>query len=445
MAGPHKVTIPAGPSEITIENLSHEGAGIARQADGKTIFIADALPGERVRYRRTQRKRDFDQGQLLKVLESASGRVTPPCPHFGVCGGCSLQHLDPPLQVEFKQQSLLDTLARVARLQPEQVLPPLVGARLGYRRRARLTVRYNQKTNQVQLGFQQRDSRDLVALDVCLVLNPVFGERLPMLVDLLGSLDIRVWIADIEVAVGDQVAGMALRVLRLPTAADRELLMAFSQATGIGLWLQHGNDIQPLMPGTPEPSYRLPAQNVEIHFAPNDFVQVNGEINRLMVDQALALLDLRPHEMVLDLFAGLGNFSLPMARQARRVVAVEGDRGLVERATRNALANGLENIEQHLADLNATDASAAWLKNPYDAVLLDPPRAGAREILPRIATRKPKRILYVSCHPGTLARDAAVLAQEHGYRLRAAGIMDMFPHTSHVESMVLFERAADIS
>lgn len=444
MSGRPKPQVPqasAGPFEITIENLSHEGAGIARQADGKTIFIADALPGERVRYRRTQRKSDFDQGRLLEILQAAPERVIPPCRYFGTCGGCSLQHLDPAAQVEFKQRGLLDNLARIGRLQPEQILLPLVGPTLGYRRRARLAVRYDHKAGQIRLGFQARDSREITALGACLILDPVFGDRLTELADLINALSVREQIPQIEVAVGDDASAMVLRVLREPNASDRERLADFAHSTDIGIWLQRqdAGELQALVPGTPSLHYRLPAHDVEIQFAPSDFVQINAEVNRRMVDQALSLLALRPHERALDLFAGLGNFSLPIARQVEQVVAVEGEQRLVEQGRRNAGINGLANVQHYQSDLNLAGESEAWLRMDYDAVLLDPPRTGARAILPLIAARTPSRILYVSCHPGTLARDAALLAHEHGYRLRAAGIVDMFPHTSHVESMALFE------
>ncbi|MGH8454810.1 MAG: 23S rRNA (uracil(1939)-C(5))-methyltransferase RlmD, partial [Nevskiales bacterium] len=258
---------------------------------------------------------------------------------------------------------------------------------------------------------------------------------------LIAGLSIHSQLPQIDVAVADNAAAMVLRVMRVPTAADRERLAAYSRASGIWIWLQPGDPgkLEPLLPDTPELSYRLPMHDIEIRFAPNDFIQVNGDINRRMVDQTLELLAPLPRHRVLELFSGLGNFSLPLARRVARVVAVEGEAGLVTRARRNAVLNGLDNIEHHVADLSAPDANANWLAGDYDAVLIDPPRTGAREVLPLVAARRPRRILYVSCHPGTLARDAGQLVHAHGYRLRAAGIMDMFPHTSHVESMALFE------
>jgi 23S rRNA (uracil1939-C5)-methyltransferase len=432
---------PEGPFEIRVHDLTHEGVGVARQADGKALFIPDALPGERVRYLRTQRRRDHDQGRLLEILEPAPERVTPRCPHFGYCGGCSLQHLAPEAQQALKQRWLLDSLTRIGGVQPEHVLLPLTGPIWHYRRRARLAVRHVVKKGRVLVGFRERDTPVVAVLDRCVVLDPAFGERLTELGALIGELSVHDQLPQIEVAAGDDGAAMVLRILRPLTEADRARLVRYAQENGIAIWLQPGglDSIAPLLPDTPQPAYRLPSQAAEIRFAPNDFIQVNAEINRRMVDQALELLDLKPGERVLELFSGLGNFTLPLARRAAQVVAVEGDAGLVARARRNAELNGLHNIAHHVADLAAPAADAGWLAADYDAVLVDPPRTGAREVLPAVAARRPRRILYVSCHPGTLARDAGLLAREHGYRLRAAGIMDMFPHTSHVESMALFE------
>ncbi len=432
---------PEGPFEIRVHDLTHEGVGIARQADGKAVFIPDALPGERVRYLRTQRRREHDQGRLLEVLEPAPERVTPRCPHFGYCGGCSLQHLAPEAQQSLKQRWLLDSLARLGGVQPERVLPVLAGPAWHYRRRARLAVRHVVKKGRVLVGFRERDTPVVAVLERCLVLDPAFAERLTELSALIGELSVHDQLPQVEIAVGDDAAAMVLRILRPLTEADRARLTRYAQETGIAIWLQPDglDSMAPLQPGTAELGYRLPAQGVDIRFAPNDFIQVNADVNRRMVDQALELLDLKADERVLELFSGLGNFTLPLARRAAQVVAVEGDAGLVARARRNAELNGLHNIAHHVADLAAPATDAGWLARDYDAVLVDPPRTGAREILPAVAARRPRRILYVSCHPGTLARDAGLLVREHGYRLRAAGIMDMFPHTSHVESMALFE------
>jgi 23S rRNA (uracil1939-C5)-methyltransferase len=441
MARTRRQRAPEGPFEIRINDLTHEAVGVTRQPDGKALFIPDALPDEQVRYLRTRHGRDYDQGRLVEVLEPSPRRVKPLCPHFGYCGGCSLQHLDSAGQVEFKQRWLLESLSRIGKLQPETVLPPLTALTWGYRRRARLSVRHVFKKERVLVGFRERETPVVAILDACEVLDPVFGKRLIELGELIESLSIRSQLPLIEVAVGENAAAMVLRVMHEPTPDDREKLVVFSRTSGIWIWLQAGRPdcLEPLLPETPELSYRLPAHDVEIRFAPNDFIQVNGEINRRMVDQALSLLKPKPQDRVLELFSGLGNFSLPLARRAAHVVTVEGEPGLVERARRNAVLNGLANIDHNMADLTTLAADTSWLAAHYDAVLLDPPRSGARELLPLVAMRKPSRILYVSCHPGTLARDAGLLVHEHGYRLRAVGIMDMFPHTSHVESMALFE------
>ncbi len=441
MARKFKARPAEGPFEIRIQDLTHDAAGVAKQADGKALFIPDSLPGEQVRYMRTRRRRDFDEGRLLEVLQPSGERVIPQCPHFGVCGGCSLQHLEASAQLELKQRWLLDNLTRNGKVQPETLLPPLTGPLWGYRRRARLSVRHVYKKERVLVGFREREKPIVTAMESCEVLDPVFGRRLTELGELIAGLSIHDQLPQIEVAVGDGSAAMVMRVLREPSVADRETLKAYSRKTGIGIWLQPGrpDQLEALLPDMPEMSYRLPNHNVEIRFAPNDFIQINADINRRMVDQAMTLLDLQPQDTVLELFSGLGNFSLPLARQAAKVVAVEGESGLVGRAKSNAELNGIKNVEHHVADLSVVAADVAWLGSRYDAVLLDPPRTGARDILPQLAIGQPRRILYVSCHPGTLARDAGLLVHEHGYRLRVAGIMDMFPHTSHVESMALFE------
>ena len=432
---------PEGPFEIQIDDLTHEGLGIARQPDGKAVFIPDALPGEKVRYLRIRRRRDHDEGRLQEVLEPADNRITPRCPHFGICGGCTLQHLEHGAQVELKQRWLLDSLSRIGKVEPEIILAPLTGSQWAYRRRARLAVRHVVKKERVLVGFRERVKPIVAVLAGCEVLDPAFARRLEALGGLIGQLSIRDQVPQIEVAVGDDAAAMVLRVLREPNDSDAALLARFASETGIHLWLQTGGPetVRPLAPDTPELSYRLPAHDVEIRFAPDDFIQVNAEINQSMVDQALELLALQSGETVLELFSGLGNFTLPIARRVAKVTAVEGEPGLVERARRNARLNGLDNIVHEMADLTAEPTAAGWLARDYDAVLLDPPRNGASEVLPLVAARQPGRILYVSCHPGTLARDAGLLVNERGYRLRAAGIMDMFPHTSHVESMALFE------
>lgn len=433
--------LPQGAFDAEILDLSHEGHGLAR-VNGKVTFIAGALPGERVRFRYTALHRDTDEGQALDILQASADRVTPRCAHFGVCGGCSLQHLAPPAQLAFKQKQLLDALQRIGRVQPECVAPPVSGAVWGYRRRARLGVK-DVRGKGVIVGFRERASGLIGHLTDCPVLDPRVAGQLPALAALIGRLGIRDRVAQIEVAAAAGVT-LVLRVLAAPDEADLDELRAYSRDTGIELRLQPGghDSIVPLTPPAHALRYSPDGSALSLRFEPTDFIQINGDISQRAVRQALDWLAPQPGEQVLELFCGLGNFSLPLAASGAQVVAVEGDAGLVRRARENAAANGLD-IRFEQADLFQTPASAPWLLARYDRLLLDPPRSGASQILPLAAATGPRQIVYVSCHPGTLARDAGTLVHDLGYRLRRVGVMDMFPHTAHVESMALFERRRD--
>jgi 23S rRNA (uracil1939-C5)-methyltransferase len=434
--------LPTEPVAADIESLSHDGRGVTH-VDGKAVFVPGTLPGERVLFRYTRRARRHDEGVPLEVLAAAPERVEPRCPHFGVCGGCALQHMAPAAQVHLKQQVLTETLARIGKVAPARWLEPLTGEPWGYRRKARLGVRWVPKKGRVLVGFRERGSSFVADLGHCDVLRPEVGERLPALAALIQSLTIRERVPQIEVAQGDGPTVLVFRVLEAPTVADRDKLLAFAVATGLHVYLQPGGTetVAPLPDQGGALRYRLPAHDVEIHFEPNDFTQVNLELNQRMVDQALALLDPQPDERVLDLFCGLGNFTLPIARRARFVVGVEGDPGLVARAQRNAEHNRIGNVEFQSADLYAEHTAAApWHQERFHKALLDPPRSGAREVLDALAATGVRRIVYVSCYPATLARDAEHLVHALGFRLEAAGAMDMFPHTAHLESMAVFER-----
>ena len=426
-----------------IADTTTDGRGVVRDA-GKTVFVQAALTGETVKYRVRRRRRGYDEGELLEVLAASPDRVEPGCSVYAVCGGCSLQHVSPTRQVAIKQQALLDSLSRIGGLQPERLLPALTGPPWAYRRKARLGVKYVAKKGRVLVGFRERHQRFVTDTRRCETLHPAIGGRLHDLSALIGSLSLRAQIPQIEAAAGDDAIVLVLRILGEPTAADLELLRAFQHETGLRLYLQTGGPttVKPL-PGD-EPvrlRYRLPEFDVAIEFQPTDFIQVNAAVNEKMVSQAIELLALDADCSVLDLFAGLGNFTLPIARRAGHVLAVEGAGEMVARAGANAAASGLRNVEYRTANL--TDPAAVELlgNGQCDRVLLDPPRAGAAEVLPAIAASGALRVLYVSCHPGTLARDAARLVGEFGYRLAAAGVMDMFPQTSHVESMALLERS----
>lgn len=434
--------IPVGEFEAEVVDLAHDGRGVAK-IDGKVIFIADALPGERVRFHYVASHHDVDEGQMLAVSLPSPDRVEPKCRHYGVCGGCALQHLAPAAQVAFKQKQMLDALARIGKLVPERVAAPLTGPVWDYRRRARLGVHFERARGQVAVGFRQRAGSKLASLSRCEVLDRRVGDKLPELAAMVAGLSLRARIPQIEVACSDETVALVFRVLAPPTDDDRARLAAFGAVQGFAIYLQTGGPgtVAPLPGISAQLNYSPDGGDDRLHFEPTDFIQVNGAISQAMVRQAMDWLDAGPAVSVLELFCGLGNFSLPLARRGATVTAIEGDEGLVARARANAAAAGLA-VNFHRADLFKSGAAAPWAGQPFDAVLLDPPRAGAVEVLPTIAAIAPQRIVYVSCHPGTLARDAGILVHEHGYRLVQAGAMDMFPHTAHIESMALFERAA---
>ncbi|HKU15825.1 MAG TPA: 23S rRNA (uracil(1939)-C(5))-methyltransferase RlmD [Steroidobacteraceae bacterium] len=427
-----------------IIDLSQDGRGVAR-VDGKTVFIDDALPGERVEWLRTKRSRNFDEGRLERVLEAAPDRVEPRCAHFGVCGGCVLQHLAPARQLEFKQRQLYETLTRIGKVTPAEVLPPLQGDVWNYRRRARLAARWVPKKERTVLGFRERSTSYIADVRRCEVLLSPVGSMIEPLSLLLTALSVRNRVPQIEVAVADNAVALVVRVLEELTSADRDLLLQFEREHGVQIYVQPGGyeTVAPLSGAAVPLEYRLPQFDVTVRFQPSDFVQVNGELNARMVARAVELLAPVAGERVLDLFCGLGNFSLPLARSGAQVVGVEGDAGLVARARANAVLNGVGNIEFVSADLaQPSVCDASWARRSYDKVLLDPPRAGAQAVLPILARSGAKVVLYISCHPGSLARDAGILVHEHGFTLRAAGVMDMFPHTAHVESAALFMRGS---
>lgn len=426
-----------------IVDLSHDGRGIAR-VDGKTVFIGDALPGERVEWVRLKRGSNFDEGRLERVLEASADRVEPRCAHFGVCGGCALQHLAANRQLEFKQAQLNEALTRIGRVTPERVLEPLQAGVWSYRRRARLAARWVPKKNRTVVGFRERSTPYVADLKRCEVLQSPADILVEPLSALISALSIRNRVPQIEVAVADNGVALVIRILEPLTPADHELLLQFARDHDVQIYLQPGGyeTVAPLTPQAPPLEYRLPSFDLALQFLPTDFVQVNAQLNLRMIERAIELLVPKPGERVLDLFCGLGNFSLPLARTGAQVTGVEGEAGLVARARENAQRNGLANTEFFTANLaDESVGAASWAARSYDKVLLDPPRAGAKEVLATIARSGAKTVLYISCHPGSLARDAGILVHEHGFALEAAGVMDMFPHTAHVESAALFRRS----
>jgi 23S rRNA (uracil1939-C5)-methyltransferase len=433
--------INVAPEEADVVDLSHEGHGVAR-IEGKAVFVTDALPGERVVLRRVRRHRNFDEAVLETVLTPSPDRVPPACPHFGTCGGCALQHLAPEAQLAFKQGQLLENLARLGGVEPAQVLEPLAGPSWAYRRRARLGIKQVPRKGRVVIGFRERAAPYVADLHECRVLAPPLGSLIDPLAALVGSLTIAARLPQAEVAVAANACALVLRVLDPPSESDLERMREFERAHGVRLYLQSGGPatVVPLAPGQAPLRYALPAFDVTLEFEPSDFIQVNAALNEAMVSRAIEVLDPQPSERVLDLFCGLGNFSLPLARRAGEVVGVEGEAGLVARAAHNAAGQGVGNVSFVTADLAVAPGGAPWSTRAYDKVLLDPPRAGAREVLSVAGGRGVGRVVYISCHPGSLARDAGILVRDHGFQLVAAGVMDMFPHTTHVEAMAVFER-----
>lgn len=429
--------------ELTIQDLSHDGRGVARNTEGKTVFVEGALVGEKVLARIQRRQRQFDEATIEEILQASPQRVAPKCVHFGLCGGCSLQHLAPSAQIEAKQRTLLENLDRIGRAEPRRILAPVVASPWGYRRRGRLSVKYVEKKGKVLVGFRETNGRYVADLQSCEVAHPAVGQRLAELSALIGTLTIKHAVPQIEFAVAQgDLAVLVFRHLEPLAPEDEATLREFAGRNDIVVYLQpKGLDsVHLLHPESTRLFYALDEPPLEVEFRPLDFIQINAEVNEKMVAQALALLAPRPQDRILDLFCGLGNFTLPLARHAASVVGVDGDAGLIERARENAARNALPNASFHAADLAQDHAKAAWAEADYDAMVLDPPRVGAEAVLKYLPKKSVKRIVYVSCHPGSLARDTHTLVHEHGFTLEAAGAMDMFPHTAHVESMALFTR-----
>ncbi len=459
--------------ELRIESLDQEGRGVAH-ADGKVVFVEGALPGERVFAETLKRKPSYEIARATRIEAPSASRVTPACPHFGQCGGCTLQHADPALQLAAKQRALEEALARIGRVQPDVIFPAIAGPAWGYRYRARLSVRDVPKKGGILVGFHERRSSYVADMRECHVLPPKISALLPALRTLVESLSIRTRLPQIEVAVGERLSrktgsdpsfagdearagsdpafpplvyALVLRILEPLTRADEAKLVAFADARDVEIWLQPGgpDTVVPFHPASATLAYTLPEFDVAIPFAPTDFTQVNFAINRVLVRRALALLEPAPGERIADFFCGLGNFTLPIARRGASVAGFEGSKALVARAHANARRNGLAERASFVCT-NLFEASPALLAahGPFTRALIDPPREGAVEIAKSLPAAGDEhalaRIVYVSCNPATLARDAAVLVHDRGYRLAGAGVLNMFPHTAHVESITLFDR-----
>jgi len=435
--------LPEQLLEASVESLSDEGRGIAH-VDGRPVFIDQALPGERVLFRYSRLSSKVAEGRAVEILESAADRVKPVCRVYEICGGCSLQHMSGRAQLELKQRGLLKQLAHIAKIQPDTVIEALTGPALAYRNKARLGVRYVEKKARTLVGFRERASSYITDTDSCEILHARVGPLIGQLAGCISLLQMKSQIPQIEVAVGDDQAVLVFRHLDELPRSDRDLLSAFARKHGLTIMLQPGkpDQLEPLWPLQPEPLfYYLDVFDVRIEFQPSDFTQINSSINRGMVAAAVDCLDPAATDRVLDLFCGLGNFTLPIARRCEHIVGVEGSLPMVRKARHNAVINRIDNAEFHYADLYSDEvADTAWVKQRYNKILLDPPRSGAAGMLRYIVSMKADRIVYISCHPATLARDACVLVNQMGYRLTRAGVMDMFPHTAHVESIAVFDK-----
>lgn len=442
---------------IDIKSLDADARGVGHLENedgtpGKVIFVEDALPGERVSYEVKRKKKNWEAGRMVTLQKASSMRVEPRCEHFGYCGGCSMQHLEPSAQVAIKQRTLEDNLWHLSKVKAENIMRPMYGPTWGYRFRARLSVRHVEKKGTVLVGFHERASSYVADIRYCHILPPHLGGMLMPLRELVGSLSIYNQMPQIEVAVGEETTALVLRIMAPLSAKDEELVKAFADEWGIQWWLQpKGPDtVYPFYPLDRELYYTLPEFGVRMPFKPTDFTQVNHQINRALVHKALTLLEVQPQDRVADLFCGLGNFTLPLATQAREVVGIEGSTVLTTRALENAKANGLDAkttfYTRNLFEVTPDDLVQL---GRFDRMLIDPPRDGAIALALALAELResgrtdylPQRIVYVSCSPSTLARDAGVLVHRAGYVMKKAGVVNMFPHTSHVESIGVFELA----
>jgi 23S rRNA (uracil1939-C5)-methyltransferase len=429
-----------------IESLDLEARGIAHR-DGKVVFVEGALPGEKVLARVVRQKPSYDTARMERILQPSSQRVDPPCPYFGVCGGCAMQHLEPAAQVAVKQRVLEDALGHIGKVHPAMVLPPLHGPAFGYRYRARLSVRYVAKKGGALVGFRERRGSYVADIKECKVLTPQVSDMLLPLRELIGSLSRPDRFPQIEVAVGDRTTALLLRHMEALSPSDITLLREFAARHNVTWWLQSKGPetVHPLDAADIDAlAYALPEFGLRMPYRPTDFTQVNHAINRTLISKAIGLLDVQASDRVADLFCGLGNFTLPLATRVASVVGVEGNSILTERAMDAARQHGLED-KTLFATLNLFQVDVQWLRDlgRFDRVLIDPPREGAESVARALAAltaeERPRRIVYVSCSPGTLARDAGILVNEGGYKLLSAGVINMFPHTGHVESIAVFD------
>lgn len=428
------------PFEVVIDNLSHEGRGVGR-VNGKTIFVAGALPGETALVRKTRGRKSFDEGIALEITNPNPDRIEAKCSHYEICGGCSLQHLPADKQIEHKQSVLLELFSHHANATPQEILPPLTADQWHYRRRARLGVKFVEKKGGALVGFREKASPYIADIASCEVLDKSVGYHLGELRELVNGLSIPDKVPQLEVAIGDATTAIIVRHLESFSAEDLSLLEEFQEKMNISLFLQPSGEssVHPLNEHAKQLSYNI--DDIEFSFTPSNFVQVNQSINRRMISIVSSHLDLNTEDNLLDLFCGLGNFTLPLSRQANSVHGIEGDTALVELAKKNALANDITNATFAKMDLADEDFLKTLDLRKFNKILLDPPRSGAESILTSGDLSEVETVAYVSCNPVTLARDAKHLVEKHGFCLSKLGVMDMFPHTSHVESLAIFKRS----
>lgn len=435
--------LPDSPVECTIEGLTTEGRGLVH-INEKAVFVDGALPGEKVQIEYTASTSKYDEAKVLKVIEASDDRVEPPCQHANICGGCSLQHLNTDKQIENKQTALIESLNYIGKVKADEILPAITGPTVAYRYKARLGVRYVAKKERVLVGFREKRSNFLALIDQCEVLDNRVGHKLSALAELIYAMEAREHIPQIEVAIDDKDVVLVFRHLEELSDSDLSKLVEFAKTENFVIMLQSGGPktVCNLWPEDFKSlSYSLKDQDIHFDFDANDFTQVNPQINQKMINKVIELLDIQSDEKVLDLFCGLGNFTLPLAQKGAHVIGIEGSQELVNKAISNATKNNISNAEFHAVDLSLKLEGQRWLNQTYDKILLDPPRSGAMEMIHYLGKLGANRIVYVSCQPTTLARDAGVLVNDYGYRLLSAGVMDMFPHTAHVESIAVFEKA----
>jgi len=449
--GRNQVPIIPEIKHASIESLDQEGRGVAH-VDGKTIFIDGALPNEKVTFQSHRIKPSYEVANVVEVFKQSNQRVTPKCPHFGLCGGCKLQHMDANAQVAAKQRLLENDLWHIGKVKPENMLPPLYGPTWGYRHKARLSVKYVEKKQRVLVGFNEKATRYVADMNSCEVLVPEVSALIAPLQDLIVQLSIRDKLPQIELAVGEAVENkpvivLILRIMDALNTNDGILLKAFADGHQVQIWTQTkgpdtikyyystgGLEVAPIL------AYSLPEFGLNYLFKPNEFTQVNPQINQVMIRRAMQLLAPKQGENIADFFCGIGNFTLPIARSGAQVLGLEGLANLVDRANESATLNEINNIKFGVADLFKMTPETLAELGKFDKWLVDPPRDGAFELIKSLdESNNPQRIVYVSCNPATLARDAGVLVHEKGYNLSAAGVINMFPHTAHVESIALFE------